>query len=71
MKPKHGLIRKQFSIMKEEDLIITVKKIVDMKIMSKEDINAILEDLKRISFRFDIDSKPKEGMMNFNNIEVK
>ena len=55
--------------MKEEDLIITVKKIVDMKIMSKEDINAILEDLKRISFRFDIH---KEGMMmNFNNIDVK
>ena len=71
IKEEHKLLRKQLSIMKEETIIASVKLLVNTKIVSKEDINDILESLQRVEFRFEIENKPPEGMMNFNNIDVK
>ena len=71
IKKEHELLRKQLSIMKEDLVVSSSKSLVEQKIISKEDMNDILASLLRVEFRFDIPKLPPEGMMNFDNINVK
>ena len=54
IKQEHASLRKQLSIMKEELVIKTVKTLESNNLVSKEELNLILDSLLRIEFRFDI-----------------
>jgi predicted nucleic-acid-binding protein len=61
MKEEFNSLRKQFSVMKEEVVITSCKALVNNKIVSKEDINSILETIENITFRFDL--KPSNELL--------
>lgn len=61
MKEEFNSLRKQLSIMKEEVVITSCKALVNNKIVSKEDINSILETIENITFRFDL--KPSNELL--------
>jgi len=61
MKEEFNSLRKQLSVMKEEVVITSCKALVNNKIISKEDINSILETIENITFRFDL--KPSNELL--------